>query len=173
MLSVLTWRNGSRLRDAHATPYVVPNEVANLCFGSGLAECRENACSVYGNRNSVRSGSSAQHFAVLTRFHCVLSTSFLLLLGVTGLTLPGPWNRRSSWRMHGLFFGVLRRTAFCGLLVDAGLLTLRTCTPRSWDHLPMEGPGCVAGNGRCPHVSTFCVPPVHASNVCASYMPLK
>ena len=30
MSSVLTWRSGSHLHDAHATPHVVPNEVANL-----------------------------------------------------------------------------------------------------------------------------------------------
>ena len=29
MLSVLTWRIGSHLHDAHAMPYVVPNVVAN------------------------------------------------------------------------------------------------------------------------------------------------
>jgi len=40
---VLTWRSGINLHDAYATPWVVPNEVANRCTDDGAVKqyCRD------------------------------------------------------------------------------------------------------------------------------------
>ena len=112
--SVLTWRSGIHLQDAYATPWVVPNEVANRCWQAclGSCECREGPSVVrpaYFNMATTLRPHSRVHGR--SRAECVTRRCVRVLSVVLG-----PWSVRfvgwANWvdcRCFLFFFGVPRR----------------------------------------------------------------